>query len=200
MSNLRPILLLDVMETLVNEPFYAAIPGHFSMSLDRLLAEKHPSSWIEFEKGKLTEEEYVQTFFADGRPVDSADLRSCLEGAYEWLEGIPELLAELRASGYAMYAVSNYSIWYEIIERKLKLSEYLDWRFVSCRTGLRKPDRATYENVLAQLQVGPEDCLFVDDRRVNVQAARQLGLDAIRFQGAAHLRGELQARGLNVAG
>ena len=47
----RPVLLFDVMETLVEEPFYRAVPAFFGMELDELVRAKHPSAWAEFELG-----------------------------------------------------------------------------------------------------------------------------------------------------
>jgi epoxide hydrolase-like predicted phosphatase len=189
-------ILLDVMETLVTEPFWHALPDFFGKSRDALLEELHPTSWIEFEEGKITEEEYLATFFKDGRPVDAAGLRSCLVEAYQWLDGIPSLLDELRQAGYPMHALSNYPIWYELIEQKLGLSHYLDWTFVSCRTGLRKPDERAYLHAAQHLGVKPDECLFIDDRPVNISAAQSLGIDAILKQDFHQLRHDLIARGL----
>lgn len=66
----------------------------------------------------------------------------------------------------------------------------------SCYLGARKPEAAIYERALGVLHARPEECVFVDDREGNVEAARKLGLDAIQFRGAAQLREELAARGL----
>lgn len=43
-----------------------------------------------------------------------------------------DLLARLKAADYEMHALSNYPSWYLNIEKKLVLSKYLDWTFVSC--------------------------------------------------------------------
>ncbi len=192
----KPILLLDVMDTLVVDPFFQAIPNFFGLTLEQLLAEKHPDSWIAFEESRISEDEYASTFFADGRFVDRASLRQLLWDSYRWIEGVELLLAELHAAGFEMHAVSNYSIWYRIIEQRLKLSRFLDWTFVSCQTGLRKPNRRCFEFALGALSVQPSDCLFVDDRAVNIEAAEKLGIDSIRFTSAAQLRSGLASRKL----
>ena len=46
---MRPILLFDVMGTLVHDPFFEEMPEFFGLSFDELLAVKHPSAWVEFE-------------------------------------------------------------------------------------------------------------------------------------------------------
>ncbi|CAL4984641.1 unnamed protein product [Urochloa decumbens] len=50
-----PVLLFDVMDTLVRDPFYHHIPAFFKMSMKELLESKHPTIWSEFEKGLIDE-------------------------------------------------------------------------------------------------------------------------------------------------
>lgn len=182
------------METLVSEPFYEALPGHFGMTLEELLEAKHPTAWVEFEKGEISEEEYLRKFFRDFRRVDTAALHRCLWDHYEWLDGMHPLISELHAAGCEIHALSNYPVWFEMIEEKLRLSRYLNWTFVSWKTGLRKPDPRAFLNAAKTLDVSPEQCLFVDDRPANVDAARALGMDAVRMTGAEELRRELKDR------
>lgn len=191
-----PIFLFDVMDTLVTDPFFDAIPSFFGMTLGQLLDEKHPDSWIAFEKAEITEDQYLASFFADGRDIDKSALRRLLWEHYEWLPGMEVLVAELHAAGYQLHALSNYSTWYRIIEEKLKLSRFVHWTFVSAATGLRKPDEACYRFACQSLAVEPGDCLFIDDRQINVDAAKQIGMGAVRMQGVDALRRELELRGV----
>lgn len=192
----EPVLLLDVMDTLVYDPWHAEVPALFGLTLPELLAQKHPTAWQEFELGGLDEETFAARYFADGRAVDPAAFKACLRDAYRWLDGVEELLAELESRGVAMHALSNYPPWFELIEERLGLSRYLSWEFVSCRTGVRKPDRAAYLGPARRLGVAPGDCLFVDDKARNVAGAEAVGMPAIEFESAAQLRRELAARGL----
>lgn len=104
------------------------------------------------------------------------------------------LLARLTQAGHAMHVLSNYPVWYRWIEERLALSRYVSWSFVSCHLGLRKPDPAIYERVAGQLRVPPAGCVFIDDRERNCEAARAVGMRAIRFRGDAdELEHELSA-------
>ena len=60
-------IFVDIMETVVTEPFLEVMPRYFNMSADDFLAEKDPRSWIEFEHGNINEEQYFATFFSDRR-------------------------------------------------------------------------------------------------------------------------------------
>ena len=105
-----------------------------------------------------------------------------------------QLLADLHTAGYEMHALSNYSVWYRVIEEKLRLSRYIQWSFVSCLTGLRKPAPEAYLSAAETLQVDVSECLLIDDRTVNVDAARDLGMDAIEAASSTQVRAELARR------
>ncbi|GKV53530.1 hypothetical protein SLEP1_g60050 [Rubroshorea leprosula] len=55
---------------------------------------------------------------------------------YSYLDGVEQLLRALRQDNYEMHAFTNYPIWYEMIEDKLKVSNYLSWTFCSCTYGM----------------------------------------------------------------
>jgi len=193
---MRSIVLWDVMGTLVHDPFFAEMPEFFGMTFEAMLAAKHPSAWVEFELGERSEEDFLQSFFADGRDFDRRGFVSTVRSSYRWLPGIEELLDELRGSECTMHAFSNYPVWYQLIEERLSLSRFLDWTFVSCITGLRKPDPAAYAHVLSELGTPAERCVFVDDRVRNCEAARQGGIRSVLFAGVAPLRVSLRDAGV----
>lgn len=184
------------MGTLVHDPFFSEMPEFFGMSFDSMLAAKHPSAWVEFEVDRRTESEFLDDFFADRRDFDHRGFVDAVRTAYRWLPGMEELLAELRGRGFTMHAFSNYPVWYKLIEQRLELSRFLDWTFVSCRTGLRKPDPAAYVRVLNELGVPAEQLVLVDDRKRNCQAALQGGIDAVRFEGVDSVRAYLTESGM----
>ncbi|MDH3726059.1 MAG: HAD-IA family hydrolase [Myxococcales bacterium] len=190
------VLLWDVMGTLVHDPFFSEMPEFFGMSFDSMLAAKHPTAWVEFEVDRRTESEFLDDFFADRRDFDRRGFVDVVRTAYRWLPGMEELLAELRGHGFTMHAFSNYPVWYELIEQRLELSRFLDWTFVSCRTGLRKPDPAAYVRVLNELGVPAEQLVLVDDRKRNCQAALQGGIEAVRFEGVDSVRAYLTESGM----
>lgn len=192
----RPVLLLDVMDTLVHEPFHAELPRLFGLTPDELVARLHPTSWIEFEEGRIDEAEFLARWFRDGRAVDRDAVHACLRASYRWMDGMEALLDELRARDVAMHALSNYSVWYRLIEDELRLSRYLAWSFVSCEMGVRKPDPRAFEIALADLRVAPERCVFVDDRRTNLDAAARLGIRPVHATGAQDVRAALVALGV----
>ena len=192
----RRILLLDVMGTLVHDPFFVEVPAFFGLTLEEMLAVKHPTAWIEFELGRIDESTFLPMFFRDGRSYDHQGLKRVMHDAYAMLDGVPALLSELGGAGVPMHVLSNYTVWYTLIEDRVTLSRWVPWTFVSCRTGLRKPDPAAYTHAAQQLSATPQDCVFVDDRGANCAAARAVGMHTIKFRDAGQLRTELAACGI----
>ena len=61
------------------------------------------------------------------------------------------------------------------------LSKYFTRRVISTHVGATKPGAEMYRAILAQLNAEPADCLFVDDRVCNVEAAVKLGMGAVQM-------------------
>ena len=192
MSTQAPrVLLLDVMGTLVSEPFEVDVPRFFGVTLADLYGLLTPGLWVDFEKNLVDETTFLQNFFADRRAYDHHGLKTCLYHSYQFLDGIEAVLGELKAAGARMHLLSNYPRWYTLIEEKLALSRYAPWSFVSCDTGVRKPDADAYLGAASALGVRPDACVFVDDRAKNCAAARALGMRALHFENASRLRADL---------
>jgi putative hydrolase of the HAD superfamily len=71
----------------------------------------------------------------------------------------------------------------------------LVWSF---QLGIAKPDPAIYRHTLDELGSRPEETLFIDDKRENVEAARALGIQAIQYSTVERLRADLIATGLDA--
>ena len=189
-----PILLFDVMGTLVVDPFYERVPAFFGMTFRELLSLKHPTAWVEFETGSIDEAEFLPRFFRDGRAYDHVGLKAAMRDGYRWIDGMHALVQDLHGEGVPMHALSNYTPWYRMIEERTGLSRYVPWSFVSSKTGARKPDPEAYLGASRLLGVPAEECLFIDDRAVNCDAADAVGMPSILFSDAASLRTELVRR------
>lgn len=96
--------------------------------------------------------------------------------------GVVALLAELDAIGVRLACLSNdVSEWAKLLRERFGLGEYLtDW-FVSGNTRVRKPDPEAFTILCRRLDVVPDRILLIDDREENVTAAREAGLQALRF-------------------
>ena len=67
-----------------------------------------------------------------------------------------------------------------------------DRHFLSYEMGLLKPETAFFDHVLKALNAAPGDCVFIDDRSDNVEAARGVGITSFRFEGVERLQSDLK--------
>lgn len=172
-------LLLDVMSTLVSEPFYEDIPAFLGIDLAELRARRNHDAYLAFEKGQIDEVAYADQFFLDDERLDIEGMKATLRRSARLLPGVEGCLERAQKAGIPMYALSNYSAWYTEIDAATGLSRFLDWRFVSCRTGVRKPDPEAYLGPAQALGLDVGECLFVDDRTLNTEAAEAVGMPAL---------------------
>eukprot|EP00188_Purpureofilum_apyrenoidigerum_P003444 Plantae.Rhodophyta-Purpureofilum_apyrenoidigerum.ctg35990.p1 GENE.Plantae.Rhodophyta-Purpureofilum_apyrenoidigerum.ctg35990~~Plantae.Rhodophyta-Purpureofilum_apyrenoidigerum.ctg35990.p1 ORF type:complete len:234 (+),score=35.60 Plantae.Rhodophyta-Purpureofilum_apyrenoidigerum.ctg35990:208-909(+) len=187
-------VLIDVMDTIVVDPFSVSMHSHFGFeSKSDFLRAKRPNTWVPFEKGEISEEEFFETFFLDGREVDVRKFQQYLRDSYRWIEGMDTLLSHLKDAGVEIHLLSNYPVWWKLVEESLQISRFAPWTFVSCHTGLRKPDPSSFLSAAKHLNRETKHCILVDDRVTNCDAAIAAGyLDAIVFKSADQARKELQ--------
>jgi 2-haloacid dehalogenase len=113
------------------------------------------------------------------------------------IPGTVEVLAELRAAGVPLYALTNWSAeTFAITRGRFEFLEWFDGLLVSGEERVTKPDPAIFQLLLDRFGLDPTATVFVDDSAANVAAARRLGFDAIGFTGHEELRRELVARRL----
>jgi putative hydrolase of the HAD superfamily len=99
--------------------------------------------------------------------------------------GVIALVRRARARGMRVAVLSN--SWgtgdYDPYDG-YELDELFDAVVISDRVGLRKPSPRVYRLTAAELALQPEECLFVDDSKHNLPAARELGMGTLHFTGA----------------
>lgn len=100
-----------------------------------------------------------------------------------------EIVQGLRDKGVRLMLLSNIflhgSAHYKNKYQFIKLFEKL---YFSSDIGFAKPDPRAFELVLRENNLRPEECLFIDDTKRNVEAARRLGIESHLFRGTAGLR------------
>ena len=69
----------------------------------------------------------------------------------------------------------------EMLHDRWHIDDCFDVTVISALVGLTKPDPAIYHLTLSQLQVAPQEAVFIDDSAQNVEAAAALGIHAIQF-------------------
>jgi putative hydrolase of the HAD superfamily len=162
-------------------------------------AERHEKVAHQIETNRLTLAQYLErAVFYRPREFSREEFRDYIFAQSQPKDDSLQLLAELAAAGKFFLATINN----EILELNLYRIEHFDLRryfavfFSSCFLGLRKPDEAIYRAALQMTHRRPEDSLFIDDREVNLECPRELGIRTILFRDAKQLRADLDEAGV----
>jgi putative hydrolase of the HAD superfamily len=166
-------------------------------------ADRHELMLNAFETGKATLDEYLQrTVFYRQRAFTIAEFK---EFMFSQSQPFPESLAFLRrlvrCGDFIMAALNNESR--EINEYRIaqfRLRDYFEAFFSSCYLGLRKPDPGIYNLALEITQRKPAECVMIDDRGLNLECAREIGMHTIQFENVAQLQQELARLGITPNG
>ena len=194
MSN-RTSLLLDLMGTVLEDPYRPALRAATGRAPEALDDERDPEAWPAFERGEIDEDEFARRFWRDERVLDLRAFHRARHAGYRFLPGMRELIDDV-AGRARLHLVTNYPVWVHDVVARFDLAPCVETVWASCELGVRKPDPAFYERVLEGLGESPSQCLFVDDREANCAAAQEVGIPAHHFEGAEGLRRRLVAEGL----
>jgi putative hydrolase of the HAD superfamily len=144
--------------------------------------------WGELDHGIYEEAEILAHFREDNKDhLDAFNLvwdnRDKLVAPYayavQWIE-------QLKKSGFKVYLLSNYPRDVFALHTEcgcFPFLEHVDGKVVSGFVKMVKPNADIYEHLLREYGLEPEECVFIDDRAENVEAARALGMKGIVFAG-----------------
>ena len=150
--------------------------------------------WEEHDKGLMTEEEELWDFISNA-PDYEPEIRAVYEnlGQCTWPYDYADAwVKELKDKGLKVYALSNWPKHiYDQRRHVMTFMDQMDGCAMSYRTHSNKPDREAFTGLFEHFGIDPEKAVFIDDNADNIEAAKKLGLHAIRFVSYEQAKEEL---------
>lgn len=106
--------------------------------------------------------------------------------------GMKGLLTDLKGQGYKLYGLTNWSSKVHEVMKNYEIFGLLDDQLISSEEHLIKPEPEIYERLLEKFDLKAEECVFTDDKAINVEAAIKVGLQGIVFHDAEQYARELK--------
>ena len=164
-------------------------------------SDRHELMLNAFETGQATLDQYVQrTVFYRPRDFKPEDFKAFMFSQSQPFPEALEFCSKIAAQRkYIMAALNNESR--EINEYRItqfKLKDYFEVFFSSCYLGVRKPDIQIYRRVMEITQRKPSACVMIDDRELNLECARELGLQTIAVKNLEQLKQDLAKLGVTA--
>lgn len=141
--------------------------------------------WLHLDRGILTQDEAIKIICLRN-PMQEVHIKKCMDNWIDILspiEGTVKILNELKEKGYKLYLLSNFhSLAFETVYSRYDFFKYFDGGIISYKENLLKPESEIYTKLLDTYNLNAEECLFIDDTLVNIEAASRLGINTVHFE------------------
>jgi epoxide hydrolase-like predicted phosphatase len=169
-------IIFDCFGVLVT-PGSKALANDYPQFADEISNLDHQADY-----GLISRREYTQALTAlvglsDGQIETKywKDSSVRLQSSIEWVK-------QLRQSGYKVGLLSNIGLgFFNSYFSNSERDELFDGVILSSEEGIAKPDVAIYEMMADKLGVKVDECIMVDDTSLNVEAAKNVGMQGVWF-------------------
>ena len=151
-----------------------------------------------YDTGRITSREFYERVTAHfGVALAYSRFRELWCDIFDPMEAMAAVVAHL-APRFPLFLLSNTnSLHFAYIrERFSAILQPFQAFILSYQVGSRKPEAAIYQALIQQVNRPAEEILFLDDKVIFVDAAREQGLAAWQFRSSQELRQDLERHGL----
>jgi putative hydrolase of the HAD superfamily len=166
------------------------------------MSERHHLTFDTYEEGKLSLDEYLKrVVFYQQRVFSPEEFKQFMYAQSKSYPDMIKLVRELKTQyGLQVAAVSNEGrelTMYRI--QQFELRTFVDFFVSSCFVHYRKPDEDIYRIALDISQAQAEQVVYIDDREIFVEVARELGITGIIHTGYDTTQKSLEGIGLTLS-
>lgn len=163
--------------------------------------DRHDLSFPAFDAGQIALDQYLdRTLFYRPRAFTREEFTAFMFAQSKEYPETRKLLREVaRIQKYFVASINNEPR--ELNNYRIEafgLGKEFQVFFSSCYLNARKPEEHIYRIALEVSQRVAEECVFIDDRSLNLENPRRLGMNVIHHKDAAQTRAELKALGIEV--
>jgi glucose-1-phosphatase len=200
-NNLYKVILFDLGGVLIK---LVGVPRMMELTKQRYSVPELWEKWLAspairlFESGKSTVQEFSKQIVAEFE-IDIPPLQY-LEEFTSWpagkYPGVNDLLASAKkCAAIGCLSNTNELHWKRMVST-MDFIHLFDFTFPSHLTGRLKPDSDAYVLAAAQIGIQPDEVLFLDDNRINIEGAKKAGMDAVEVHGVSEAQAHLASIGL----
>lgn len=187
---------VQIKDTFAHKPIYSVNGKNFDAPLLESVYDLPEYSL--FDKGKLSESDLI-TIFLEKTKLDLSldEFILLFKEGVESIDGVGEILSSLKSKGYKLASVINEgSSWANYSLEASGFKKFFDINIISGDIGLIKPDVDFYKKTIDLIDAKPEECIFIDDKKRNCDAASDFGMYSIVFENSVQLKNELLSLGV----
>ncbi len=168
-------IVLDMYGVIVKQTGDDFVP-YVQQTFPELTPEEIYTPWFKADVGELTSLEVWEALGFQG------DLEQIEKGYLDTIEindGFVEFLNSIKGE-YKLAIISNDSSrWSHYLREKFDLNKYFDVISISGDLKIQKPDAGIFIHTIEKLGVKAEECIYIDDREGNLEAAKKVGMKPV---------------------
>ncbi len=176
------------------------VATHFNVESEET-ESRHAQIFDTYERGFMTFEEYLNyVYFASPRLFKMEQLRDyAYDASTLWTENLDFLRSVKKANGLKLGLISNEGGGLsEHRSHKFGLRDLADFIIYSYASHMRKPDPAIWRLALNLAQATPHESIYIDDRKIFADIAKEKGFTAFHYTSLENLRRDFADAGLIV--
>lgn len=160
---------------------------------DRLILVKtvfNPTTFEQTDRGLISLEEHIALVLPEVPEHLKEKAVKLLSEWYNMLpvyDGMETLLKKVKNAGYKIYILSNINAHFKDNADKVEILKMFDGTVFSSEIKFIKPEREIYEYLLKKYSLDASECIFIDDRLINVMGAESSGIKGYHFKSANEL-------------
>ncbi|MFQ6068969.1 MAG: HAD family hydrolase [Candidatus Aminicenantales bacterium] len=184
-----------------NSIFFSKMSRHSPFSEEEIkeMMFENESLISAFDLGELTPEEFhAQAMYILKSSLSFGTFFSIYNDVFSLNSRNVRILKKLKRN-YRLVMLSNTDVMrFGFIKRKFPQVMFFDEYVLSFEVGCMKPSASIYRIALEKALSEPKECVFLDDREENVEAAMNLGIRGIHIAPGIDLEKELKKEGLKL--
>lgn len=137
---------------------------------------------VKLETGKISPTDfYKQATKKCSININKGKFQKIFIDIFTPIPPVIKLIPKLKKN-YKLALLSDISFWhFNYFVKRTPVYKYFDKVTLSYRVGYLKPNKKIYLDALKKLQVKPQECIFIEDIRKNVDGAKKLGINAVQY-------------------
>jgi putative hydrolase of the HAD superfamily len=154
-----------------------------------------------YQKGIISDEEFWKQFSKKVNKKLPRGYKSLWTDKYAVEltdKNVLDLIKKLKTMGYKVALLSNTILPHVNFNQKYGYFDLFNPVILSIETGTRKPEEKIYQIVLKKLNLPPNECVFIDDKKEFSDAASKIGIHGLKFNSYDELVHDLAKLNVNI--
>jgi glucose-1-phosphatase len=152
----------------------------------------------QYETGLLSTEKYLHelraVFNLQFTTEQLARAFSCI--IQNPVEGIAEIVQKVSQTHQTALVSNTNEIHFKLSVERFKALNILQKHYLSYQLHVMKPSQGFYNAILQDQKIAPSQIVFIDDLAENIKAAKDTGMQVIKFEGITQLEANLKTLGV----